>query len=331
MGYFAHATRKVGDLSQYGEQTMVMLRALDANNGHYDARIYSDHFRAHFGYGGAYVGYIDHATRETLNNFVRAEDIAKTCAQALPFEGDPKITVAMTGTALALMKQHEGVALRAEFEKTARFVHDADDDSIAHGLQVLEALLGASLPMGAVDVQLPAISKLPGLLAGCAAMKGRFEEIVTSAVGTTNTHPTSIAFGQVCARMMKAAMDGQDPQGCVDAGRAVATPQIQELLEDAQARKDQSTLDVTKHFGLACDLAYGVPSVVHNILTAPSFVEAVRRNIYAGGDSCGRAMLLGALGGAVFGIGGERGIPRDWIKRLHVGEEVTATMKRLAN
>tara|TARA_B110000908_G_scaffold127531_1_gene149655 strand:- start:584 stop:991 length:408 start_codon:yes stop_codon:yes gene_type:complete len=60
--FFAHAGRTSGAQSQYGEQALVMARALAANAGNYDRTVYADHFRAHFGYGGKYVGYIDHAT-----------------------------------------------------------------------------------------------------------------------------------------------------------------------------------------------------------------------------------------------------------------------------
>lgn len=56
--------------------------------------------------------------------------------------------------------------------------------------------------------------------------------------------------------------------------------------------------------------------VLHNILTAPSFTEAVRRNTYAGGDTCGRAILVGAVMGALHGVGGENGIPKAWAGHL---------------
>jgi hypothetical protein len=41
--------------------------------GHYGITVYEAAFRAEFGYGGAYVGYIDRAKRETPGNLSRAE------------------------------------------------------------------------------------------------------------------------------------------------------------------------------------------------------------------------------------------------------------------
>lgn len=64
--FFAHGNSSVGDLSNYGEQAWVMLKALASNNGHYSKESYQDAFRAHFSYGGEYVGYIDRPTERSL-------------------------------------------------------------------------------------------------------------------------------------------------------------------------------------------------------------------------------------------------------------------------
>lgn len=247
-GYFAHPTRKAGDLSQYGEQALVMARALETNGGVYDAQVYAEAFRAHFGYGGAYVGYIDRATRESLNNAVGVEEPA------------------------------------AE--------------------------------LGSGDVQLPAIAKLPALVVALeGADDAAFDAAVRSAIAVTNNNETSLDWGLVAAHMMRAALAtrSSDLKAVLAAARAVASPEATELLDEAAGMTDRDTDAVTEHFGLACYLSSGVPIAMHNILTAPSFTEAVRRNIYAGGDNCGRAILVGAVLGAAFGEGG---IPAEWVGRL---------------
>lgn len=315
--YFAHPLRRSGDQSQYGEQLIVMLKALAASGGAYDAQTYAGHFRAHFGYGGPYVGYIDHATRETLNNFQRTEDDALARAYAIPFDGPRKVTTAMVGKAMSLILTHKGAELRAKFEATVRVTHD-NDAVVAHGLKVLEEIAEIPPRYGAPDEQLPAIAKLPGLVASLPldTPEAAFFEAVDSAVRTTSDHERAIAFGRVSAAMMKAALGTDDMTAIVSAGRAVATPETSTLLDDAIAMTDQDTNAATKHFGMACDLNYGVPSVVHNMLTAPSYTQAIRRNIYAGGDTCGRAMLVGAIMGAVHGSVTDQGIPTAWVDAL---------------
>ena len=91
----------------------------------------------------------------------------------------------------------------------------------------------------------------------------------------------------------------------------------------------EDNLSVTSKFGTSCKLVYGVPSAVHNALTSDSYSTAIRRNIYAGGDSCGRAMLLGAVLGAANGIGGDKGIPIEWIEKLTLRDEVDSLVTKL--
>jgi ADP-ribosylglycohydrolase len=101
------------------------------------------------------------------------------------------------------------------------------------------------------------------------------------------------------------------------------------LLATAMTMTDQSSEDVAKHFGLACDLTFGVPIVAHTLVTAPDFTTAIRRNILSGGDNCGRAILLGAIAGASYGVGGERGIPQAWIDKLVDGDAVRGLLDDL--
>lgn len=253
--YFAHPDRTVGQQSQYGEQLIVMQRALAQNGGAFDLPTYIAAFRAHFGYGGTYVGYIDHATRGSLDNYGKA-----------------------------------------------------DDDKLTE-------------TRGAVDVQMPAIAKLPGLIPALWAHKisgDAFDSTVDDAIRATSDHAEARAYGRICAHMMAAALYADDITAIIEAGRTVAEGEPRARMDQALAMTDQDTNAATKHFGLACDLSYGVPSVTHNMATTPSFREAVRNNIYAGGDNCGRAMLLGAVMGALHGVGGENGIPQDWIDTLTV-------------
>lgn len=246
-GYFAHPTRRSGDQSQYGEQVLVMHRSLQ--DGAYDHAAYAKAFHAHFGYGGAYVGYIDRATRDSLNNAVGVEDLTKA--------------------------------------------KGSDDD------------------------QLPAIAKLPPLVAAMLdAPDDAFFVAVDSAVAVTNENDISREYGRISAAMMRAAGRGEAAPAIIAAGRAQAGPDAAALIDEAASLTEQGSNPVAAHFGMACYLKSAIPIVVHNILLSQSYVEAIRRNIYAGGDNCGRAVLLGAIMGALHGARSETGIPELWIGRL---------------
>jgi ADP-ribosylglycohydrolase len=330
-GYFAHPTRKIGDLSQYGEQVLVMLSCLMRNGGDYDAQAYGAAFRAHFGYGGAYVGYIDHATRDTLDNFRRAEDEVMARATALPFDGSASVTGGMVSKAKAMRTQFSGELLRQKYEEMLRASYEGAS-IIAHGLNVLDAVLTVPLASGATDQQLPATAKLPPLIAALAQSDDDvFQVAVASAVKTTSDHERAASFGQVCAAMMRAAVLTGDLESVVEAGRAIATPETEALLADAMGRLGDGNRAATRHFGMACDLNFGVPSVLHNVMTATSFTQAIRRNIYAGGDNCGRAILVGAIMGAIHGVGGDGGIPQAWIDKLSDRQQLAEGLDAILN
>lgn len=323
--FYAHPTRVAGDLSQYGEQLLVMLRALLATGGTYDAATYAATFQAHFGYGGGYVGYIDHATRDTLDNIRRAEDAALAQAQTIPFDGAPDITRKMVTKALALRPKFSGDALRAEFEQAVRMTHDTDA-IVAHGFDVLDMILRTPAATGAHDEQLPAIAKLPPLVARMAsADDAAFEAAVASAIKTTSDHPNAAALGMLSARMMQAAVLTGDLDAVTAAARTHGTDQTKALIEDAIARETEDNAAATRHFGMACDLTYGVPSALHNMRRASGYTDAVRTNIYAGGDTCGRAILVGGVMGALNGDD----IPPDWIAKLTHRDTLSAGLKDL--
>ena len=114
----------------------------------------------------------------------------------------------------------------------------------------------------------------------------------------------------------------------ITAGLDAASSETRDLLGRALDR-DLSVREVTKAFGLHCDLGAGVPSVMHNLKTAAGYTEAIRRNLYAGGDNCGRAIVLGAVCGAQFGMDGANGIPDEWLDRVKCKDEIEALVDRL--
>lgn len=71
--YFAHGARQTGMLTQYGEVLALAIRSLNDSDGRFDVPAYQAAYAAHFGPGGAYVGYIDKPTRGTLANLAAGQ------------------------------------------------------------------------------------------------------------------------------------------------------------------------------------------------------------------------------------------------------------------
>lgn len=225
-GFFAHAGKPAGALSHYGEQCLVMYRALASQNG-YDRATYEAEFQKAFGYGGTYSGYIDRPTRATLD------------------------------------------AMAANLEATGY--------------------------NGADDMQLPATSKLPGVVV-------KAPDMVEDAIRVTNNNDTAVAYGRYVADVMGDVLTGTAPAKAIQCDGPDAIKQALQM--------GGTTVEITNTIGMSCQLDYGVPSVAHNMLHAVDFKQAVRTNILAGGDNCGRAIIIGALMGAQYGV------PDDWAAKL---------------
>lgn len=86
--------------------------------------------------------------------------------------------------------------------------------------------------------------------------------------------------------------------------------ELADLLAEAMALEGYPPLDAAVHFGLACHVSQGMPLAWHLLYHADSFETVVRDNIRCGGDSCGRAMVLGAIAGMAFDI------PEQMLQRL---------------
>ena len=325
--FFAHGKKRAGDLSQYGEQALVLLRSLVDNDGQLDAAHYERRFRDHFGPGGEYVGYIDSVIRDTLYNANHAEHEAIDAANALPFDGDEALKHRLVTKVMSNVSSYQGEELRRGVEGSVRMTHD-DDAVVAHAFKILEEIQSRAGYHGAEDVQMPAISKLPALVARYAGTD-ELADKTEAAVRVTNNDDTAVAFGLAAARMMEAAITGEDLQAVVQAGLATDDDRVRGLIDKAISLDGQDHTPVAKIFGLSCNLEFGLPIVAHNLLEAGSFAEAVRRNILAGGDSCGRGILLGAVLGAAYGVGGERGIPDDWLRKLSGRDDIVGLIEAL--
>lgn len=181
-------------------------------------------------------------------------------------------------------------------------------------------------PSGVEDDQHPAVAKLPPLI---ALPGGAADAQIEAAVQVTNLGEPALAWSRVFAAMLSAALEGADMPAALDAGEAAAPADLAAALSAARA-STADPVDFAGEVGRACHLPQGLP-VIARILTQETTAEAaVLANIRAAGDSCGRAIPLGALIGAVHGIGGATGLPPAWTLKLAEGpalaEEIEAAL-----
>jgi hypothetical protein len=278
--YFAHKGKRAGDPSHYGEQLNVVLRSLEKTGGALDIADYERRLVESFGPGGTWVGYVDFATRETLRNLDRAERDALDAARGFDlgaYEGDRSL---MEAAVMANLRW-SGDKLRDALGKAIRIRRGDNPELVDAAVRMAEAVRAArGGAHGADDVQLPAVVKLPALI-GHADWE--------PAVRVTNDNDDAVRWA---GHVMK----------LLETGDLRAAAAGEPLLEEALAFDG----DAAERFGRACPLHESIPLTFALLADAPDFKTGVRRNILAGGDSCGRAILVGAV------LGARHGLPRDW-------------------
>lgn len=261
-GYFAHAGKRAGELSQYGAALALAMGSLTTTDGRADVADYQKRYAAFFGPGGDWKGYVDRPTRGTLANLSTKDD------------DTPEIS---------------GI----------------DDD------------------------QMPAFSVVPAVVAAGPGSPS-LEDDVIKMVRVTNDNPLATEAALIVARTASALLRGEDLPTTLTHQAEAAGEVLQPLLREALAADDRTSVDIAGHFGRACHVQQGLPVVFHIAKHAESYESAIRTNVLAGGDSCGRSMALGAILGARFGFGGERGIPLPWLTRLADGARLFDEAYQLA-
>jgi hypothetical protein len=249
-GYFAHRLKVAGDSSSYGEACLLMLKHL-AQHGGFNRVEYQSEFRAYFGPGGEYVGYIDTPTRLTLGTLSVLE---------------PSKFPAASG---------------------------ADDD------------------------QLPALAALPALVAG---HKGAREELIArveDAVRVTNNNGLAISAARCASAALFNLLHGMPLPQAFNEVLPLAGNTLEPLLAEALAMPQLDSLAAAERFGSSCHVAEGLPLIFHLALRAPDYKTAVECNIRAGGDNCGRSIMLGAIVAAHVALRNpsEFPIPLPWLAR----------------
>lgn len=313
-GYFAHGGKKVGDISHYGAATGVLTGSLLANQGHLNIRDYQRRFRAFFGPGGTWQGYIDNPTRVTLHNLNSIEQSAIERAQA--------------STAASLTDQQKRILVQKVLPYTSRLSGDQlagpvrkainltyhETDIQEAGVHLAQTIDQHLLPeSGANDMQLPAVSKLPPLVA-CYLGSDDLLTTTEAAVRVTNHNDEAVAWAKCAARLLESLYLGKSMSESLDAATAEA-PETSRLNK-ARAGEQLDPVGAAESFGRTCYLKEAMPVIFHILNHATSYAEAVRANIQCGGDSCGRAWIIGPAMAAIHGVGGEYGIPLSWLARV---------------
>ncbi|MEY4267392.1 MAG: hypothetical protein RIS90_1927 [Pseudomonadota bacterium] len=182
---------------------------------------------------------------------------------------------------------------------------------------------------GVDDDQLPALECVPALVACHHGDLDSLLPIVQQAVAVTHDDPVARDAAHVCALALHQVVTGGELSRALAHAAAAAGPVLKALLVEALAMPTLDPQAASARFGMPCHLPQGLPVLFHIAMRAGSFQEAVEANILAGGDSCGRSLLLGALCAADAAVrDATTAIPTTWTLQIPTMPAISADLSR---
>jgi hypothetical protein len=313
---YAHQHKSAGDLSPYGSllRMAVQQAALDRQVwSDQSVRVFKRALVEAFGPGGTYVGYVDATIRLTLEAVLLELRLALDAVR-VPDEIDARTARLIRHVKvfpLALVCDGEELLNRSLAATRASHNFDAALAFTKDVVAAAEAVRAAAQPCGQADVAHNTVAvrsllatvltlQLDAQAAGAAVR--RFNRAVTQA-------DDSFAWCDVIHQLLRAVLVGAtiaDAIAQLDVGESAA---VAAAVGRARAEVATDHRDFVGSVGRASYLSCSVPAVLHLLLQVSSrqleptaaFVWALEQCVLAGGDSCGRAALVGSILGAAHG------------------------------
>lgn len=184
---------------------------------------------------------------------------------------------------------------------------------------------------GADDDQFTALASIPVITATHKGSHQALLEKVEQIVRLTNHNDIAITAAKYAAAVLAAVISGKPSTIALYEALPHADKQLKSLLNEALNIDTLDSVKVADYFGPACHVLEGLPIIAHIAQHATSFQEAIEANIRAGGDSCGRAIMLGAITAAQAENkpDANNGIPFNWLSKYNKIAIVTEACERL--
>ena len=215
----------------------------------------------------------------------------------------------------------------------------ATKDTLSHAAAFARAHPGEAFDyqQGADDDQLATVSRLApvvSLLVLAGADTPALLRHVETITRVTQNNDRAVAYAKADALVLAALLTGQSLHEALRSAEAAITEAApaggEEVRRRFRAAADATLLTVaaaTLQFGQSCPLEHSFPASVHCLVKhSTSYNDALPANAAAGGDSAGRAGMLGAWLGALLG---PEAIPAGWCQRLTAAPAIHAAIDRL--
>lgn len=187
---------------------------------------------------------------------------------------------------------------------------------------------------GSDDDQPATVSRLAPL----AALHFRdsdYLDIVEQATRVCQNNDRAIAYARAHALVLQGLFSGSGLEEAFQTAAGLMADKGEEGAEvaarirDATAARHLEVTEATLKFGQSCPLVSSFPSAVQCALRhSADFSAALRATAAAGGDSAGRAAMIGAwLGGSL----GLSALPQDWLQRLNARDLIADCVESIVS
>jgi hypothetical protein len=336
VGVYAHDGRPVGSLTRYGATVSLITQHLAQNKGLYNPPAAAAAFLANFGYGGSFIGYVDHPAAGALD-LIRTRDgeieaSFRSLTDRIPFH-----TIIALGPHIQKIASDSTVD-NAEARISKVLTNYPDISLSAEQMSLIVAKIDDLherywAPTGVSDLQLPVLAPvIPAALAaaGSSSSDEEFLKAIRSAAHLTHIEEDALATADFVALLIRDLLSGHEIATLIQKYSSLLPGELAGRVRETLSQPWATVINAAEELGMSCALNEGLPLSLLILLKAENAVEAIRTNILCGGDSCGRGILIGALAGLIWGVGGGKGIPEDWIATVITGKEVRRAAAHMA-
>ncbi|ORT52461.1 hypothetical protein ST37_01380 (plasmid) [Vibrio sp. qd031] len=145
---------------------------------------------------------------------------------------------------------------------------------------------------------------------------------VETAVRVTNNNDIAVEYAKGVAVMLRCALLGYDPKECLKVAHRLGGL-VAKDIDKVLIMRQSSSREVAVKVGSGSQLSSSFVVICHLMFHAKTYQQAIRENIYCGGDSSGRAIALGAILAACY-QGTDKALPTEWIEKTDIPQNAFA-------
>ncbi len=188
-------------------------------------------------------------------------------------------------------------------------------ENLNSGLSPLEA--------GSTSQDLSVVGRMAPLALLYSDKQKELEDAAVLQAQMTHNSKSAIDSTRFFAQLLYLVFQGYTPKNSLLAMlNAADDPVIEDWIKVALASVEHDTTEAISSFGQSCNVKGGCPGALHLILKYENnFEEAMKQNVYAGGDSAARGMVAGMILGAYNRF---ESIPQRWIEGLSSKDRISS-------